>query len=219
MRSALTLSFCILIGSLAVSAPAFAVIHNVNMEGISFVPPSLTIATGDEVLWTNMAGSIIHTTTSGAPCTPDQIWNSGNLGNLGTFQFKFVAAGTYEYFCIPHCGLSMRGTIIVEDPIGSGIDDAVPASYRLRQNYPNPFNPTTTIEYTLLAPARVEIEIFNAKGKLVKRVESAVRDAGTFTAQWDATNTRGVRQASGIYFYQLKLNDVAVEMRKMVLLK
>jgi len=54
----------------------------------------------------------------------------------------------------------------------------------------------------LLSPARVEIEISNAQGKRVKEVENTFREAGSFTVQWDATSTTGVRQASGIYFYQ-----------------
>jgi plastocyanin len=29
------------------------------------------------------------------------------------YTHKFAAAGTFDYFCAPHCGVGMVGTVIV----------------------------------------------------------------------------------------------------------
>ncbi|NIR46298.1 MAG: hypothetical protein GWN99_17830 [Gemmatimonadetes bacterium] len=41
-------------------------------------------------------------------------FNSGNLKPGASFSHEFSVAGTYTYFCIPHEGAAMIGTVIVE---------------------------------------------------------------------------------------------------------
>jgi hypothetical protein len=93
-----------------------------------------------------------------------------------------------------------------------------PLSVMLGQNFPNPFNPMTTIEYTLTTRTAVAIEIFDASGTLVKRLDHGVHEAGTHQVQWDVRDSADRPVASGIYFYRLAgMQDSAT--RKMVLLK
>jgi plastocyanin len=97
-------------------APALATEHLVEMVGTSFQPQSITIQQGDAVRWRNTA-PIGHTTTSGTLCSPDGLWDSGLLFMNDEFVFTFNNAGTFPYFCIPHClCCAMMGTIIVEAP-------------------------------------------------------------------------------------------------------
>ena len=79
-----------------------------------FVPPSLTIKAGETVTWTWAGGS--HTVTSGTNCTADAVYTSGLQTTSGaTFKHTYAAAGTFEFFCEPHCASSgMKGTIIVQ---------------------------------------------------------------------------------------------------------
>ncbi|GEM_PF-2407533 len=84
---------------------------NVSIGDDFFSPASITVNSGDTVVWTNQ-GSRIHTVTSGTGCSPDGMFNSGNKGPGGTFSFTFGASGTFPYFCIPHCP-SMAGTVTV----------------------------------------------------------------------------------------------------------
>ncbi|MEI6127480.1 MAG: plastocyanin/azurin family copper-binding protein [Pseudomonadota bacterium] len=90
-----------------------AATFQVEMINFAFQPKELTVSPGDTVTWKIKAG--IHTTTSGASCAADGIWDSGSLSAGQSFSFTFAAAGNYPYFCIPHCALGMTGMIIVTD--------------------------------------------------------------------------------------------------------
>jgi plastocyanin len=88
-----------------------------------FSPPTLSIRVGDTVQW--MWASSGHSVNSGSSncvgdgsfCSPnDSNCAQGPLSNKGdTYSHTFTAAGTYPYFCRPHCGLGMVGTIQVEE--------------------------------------------------------------------------------------------------------
>lgn len=98
----------------------------------------------------------------------------------------------------------------VEVPVG-----ALPTQFELRQNYPNPFNPSTTIAFTLKKPSHVSLSIFNAQGQKIHELASGEFAAGHHEFDWDATDAQGAPLASGIYFYQLTLDDQQVT-KKMV---
>ena len=198
--------------------------HDISLEpsgpGFAFNPSTLTIQQGDIVRWTNNSTGVIHTTTSGIACSPSGLWNSGNLFPSSAFSRQFNdAPGNYDYICIPHCLGGMTGLLIVENT-ATGIEGNVtPPDFRLLQNAPNPFSPRTTIEYELNRTARVEIRIYNLKGQLVTVVENEIRSPGRFPVVWNGRDSRGTLQATGVYFYQMSMDGVAVEMRKMVLLR
>ncbi|RKU36194.1 hypothetical protein C6496_14255 [Candidatus Poribacteria bacterium] len=99
----------------------------------------------------------------------------------------------------------------------------LPEQTLLLANYPNPFNPETWIPYHLAADTVVEIRIYDARGSLVRSLELGHQRAGIYTgrgraAYWDGRNEVGERVASGVYFYQLKADNVSF-LRKMVILK
>jgi photosystem II stability/assembly factor-like uncharacterized protein len=93
----------------------------------------------------------------------------------------------------------------------------------LYQNYPNPFNPETWIPYQLAEDANVEIRIYSAGGQLVRMLNLGNKLAGSYTtresaAYWDGNNEVGEQVRSGIYFYDMKVND-SVSIKKMVVLR
>lgn len=82
----------------------------INMSASSFNPISVTVPVGRQVVWTNGSG-VPHTVT------PDNAaqagaWASAQLAAGGTFQHTFNTAGTYNYHCNFHNG--MTGTITVQ---------------------------------------------------------------------------------------------------------
>ena len=93
-------------------AAAEGEVHEVTMSGYSFVPSTISIAPGDSVHWANTTQEV-HTVTSGAGCAADGLFNSGNLPPGEGFGWRFETVGEYPYFCIPHCGLGMTGTVEV----------------------------------------------------------------------------------------------------------
>ena len=90
------------------------------MSNLSFQPGALTINAGDTVRWTNH-DSVSHTVTSGTNCQDNGVWaSSGLLSNGQTFSVTFNQAGTYPYFCMPHCFLGMTGNILA-NPVSLNI--------------------------------------------------------------------------------------------------
>ena len=84
-------------------------------NSLSFSPSTINVNTGDTVNWEwKFSG---HSTTSGTNCTFNgpgpNAWDSGILGSGATFQFTFNTAGSFPYFCSPHCFFGMVGTVNV----------------------------------------------------------------------------------------------------------
>jgi hypothetical protein len=93
------------------------------------------------------------------------------------------------------------------------ISSEIPVSFSLSQNYPNPFNPSTRIRFALPKNSFAQIIVFDALGREVEKILSEQLNAGTYEADWNATN-----YPSGVYFYSIKTDDFAAT-RKMVLIK
>ena len=125
-------------------------------------------------------------------------------------------------------GLFSRKNFFIYLGPATGIDDLNPivGEFRLEQNYPNPFNPTTNIGFVIsdgstsltTGSVFVELKVYDTVGRLVKTLVNENREAGVYTAQWDATNEQGQRVTSGLYVYRITAGEYT-GMKKMVLLK
>lgn len=78
--------------------------HTVKIVDYAFSPQSLTINSGDTVIWTN-SDSVKHTVTGG-------VLDSPLLGAGESYKFTFTTKGTYDYICTPHP--YMKGSVIVQ---------------------------------------------------------------------------------------------------------
>ena len=106
-------------------------------------------------------------------------------------------------------------------PVTSGIDGGTrnPRSYQLEQNYPNPFNPGTTIRFHLPSRQRVNLRIYDVKGRVVRALlRDQFHAAGPQEVYWDGRNDTGSLVASGVYFYRLEAGPFA-RTKQMTLLK
>ncbi len=91
----------------------------VTIELIAFKPMSLTVQSGDTVIWKQLDPGF-HTVTSGtveqggAGVTqhPDGKFDSGQVGTGGTYEFTFAEPGLYTYYCQIHPA-TMRAEIQV----------------------------------------------------------------------------------------------------------
>jgi len=77
-----------------------------------FIPSTVTIDVGGEVVWENVDNAA-HTVTSGSPADgPDGSFDSSLIMAGGaSFSHTFADAGTFTYFCMVHPW--MQGTVIV----------------------------------------------------------------------------------------------------------
>jgi plastocyanin len=86
---------------------------------VNFTHLNLTITVGTTVTWTNQAGGIPHTTTSGTGGLYDGLgWNSPFLNQNETFSHTFSKVGTFVYTCRVHP--SMNATVTVTDGSSGG---------------------------------------------------------------------------------------------------
>ena len=107
-------------------------------------------------------------------------------------------------------------TAVAEVEVVTGVEQVsqeVPETITLGQNYPNPFNPTTTIEYQLEKAQNVRLAVYDVLGRQVALLADGVQPAGTFHADFDASNL-----ASGMYLYKLETESSTLT-RMMTLLK
>ncbi|PKK84080.1 MAG: hypothetical protein CVT49_05510 [candidate division Zixibacteria bacterium HGW-Zixibacteria-1] len=94
----------------------------------------------------------------------------------------------------------------------------LPVRFELDQNYPNPFNPETQIDFNIPSRSHVNISIYNMLGQMVATLTDREYEAGGHCLVWDGTDMTGSRASSGIYFYRMKVGDLAIA-RKMLLIK
>jgi serine protease len=149
---------------------------------------------------------------------------------LGSYKFASARAG------LVGCGYNNSNADFDNFCVGAAVsmvfagDDApqptepqaktapLPAQFELNQNYPNPFNPTTTIGYSLFAPADVEVVVLNVLGQQIRTLVNEYQSAGQHSVVWDGTDVNGNGVASGVYFYRMTSNGM-VDTKKMLLMK
>jgi hypothetical protein len=78
---------------------------------------------------------------------------------------------------------------------------------------PNPFNPRTELRFTGLPGRPTVLEIFDARGALVRRLFHGAADGSEVVATWDAGDA-----ASGLYVARLRSGTVTTQ-RKLLLLR
>jgi subtilisin family serine protease len=100
----------------------------------------------------------------------------------------------------------------------SGVDDLLAGLTRpmVWQNTPNPALGSTVIRYALPGPSHVSIEIFSAKGELVRTLADGDCERGYGQARWDGRTNAGGQASSGVYFYRFRAAGVT-EVKSLVL--
>ncbi len=190
----------IILGCLLLNIPiAYATTHEVSMIENVFVPETLSIVTGDTVLWINN-GAISHTATSGTDCTSDGLWNSGLITPGNSFSFAFDSTADYPYFCIPHCNLGMIGLIRVQES-GIEIDETdSPSVFEFKNTTPNLFVDDIEITYEMKIRGYINISLYRIDGQLATTLVNGIQDNGIKSVFWDGKNRKGVESPDGIYF-------------------
>ncbi len=94
----------------------------------------------------------------------------------------------------------------------------VPLRVALAPNRPNPFNPSTVIPFDLPAAGHVRLELYDVRGRLVRRLADGAFEAGFHRAVWDGRDDQGRPAASGVYLCALRAAGEVVT-RKMTLLR
>ena len=181
---------------------------------------------------TNVGGLVGSIDSLNTVSVSNSYWDTDTSGLLTTAGNKGEGRTTIE-MTVPHEGNTYVGwdfTDIWVDDVefhnngypflgwhDTGIEDSyelLVMSYELEQNYPNPFNNQTNIGYTLLEMNDVEISVYNGNGQFVKNLVNEKQESGKHSVLFNAGNLN-----SGIYYYQLKIDGVGKETKKMLYLR
>jgi hypothetical protein len=85
---------------------------------------------------------------------------------------------------------------------------------QLNANYPNPFNPSTRISFTLEEPAEVVLTVFDISGRQIMQENLGTKQAGLHSEE---VNLEGL--TSGMYIYEVELNNTWRQQSTMMLIK
>jgi hypothetical protein len=186
---------------------------------ISWAIPSINPMADDGLGYDDTAGDGIFTTSI---MFPD---SSGRF-----VEYKYLYNSTYE------CTTQANRSFFIDENFDDAgnpqildlaffntcwidVTEEIPTiPFALKQNFPNPFNPVTTISFTVPERGRAVLNVYNVKGELVQTLVDDVVDAGEVSVTWDATDRFGRQISSGVYFYRLKVGDMEMS-RKMILLR
>ncbi|MFA5498499.1 MAG: right-handed parallel beta-helix repeat-containing protein [Candidatus Cloacimonadia bacterium] len=98
-------------------------------------------------------------------------------------------------------------------------------------NYPNPISltenassaersmPGTTISFQLPKSSQAVIDIYNVKGQFVKRLINAELSKGEYSIFWNGKDEQERLVGSGLYMYQLSVDDVIVSSGRCTVIK
>lgn len=95
---------------------------------------------------------------------------------------------------------------------------AAPARLELVGARPNPFGSATRIVFRLPAPTRVNVNVYDVEGRLVRTLVDRTLAAGEQSVSWDGRANDGSRAGAGIFFYSFRAGDLQ-ETRKLVHLR
>jgi photosystem II stability/assembly factor-like uncharacterized protein len=105
------------------------------------------------------------------------------------------------------------------DVVNEKIRSILPAEFMLGQNYPNPFNPLTTIPLTLPENSEITVNVYNLLGQEILTLFKGELNAGKHYLVWDGKNSYRQQMPSGVYIYQMRVQNGERFTGKMVLIK
>jgi hypothetical protein len=138
---------------------------------------------------------------------------SGDIDNDGNGDIVFssgsFASDKPQLFMIEHEEESLSTKVINHNILND---------FKLAQNFPNPFNPTTKINYLLNRPSKIEVTIFNIKGKEIFKLYEGYQSIGKYSLLWNGVDSNQKAVPSGVYFLKMKTKNNS-QIRKMILTK
>lgn len=158
------------------------------------------ITHNDNILMSNGTVTVQFSYTAPATIGLDTIWSVGIATNSGGNS----SGDEWNW--------SANKSLYVKLATGINQTNSELNDYRLSQNYPNPFNPETNIEYDLPVAGKVELNVYDISGKLMKVLVNEFKPAGNYSITLNAGDL-----PSGVYLYTLKAERYEKTLRMVVI--
>jgi len=146
-----------------------------------------------------------------------------SLGTDGGFSYEhdgsLADSDSFVYVATDGALDSAPVTVVVTTNGPTGVRDAQrPPGSRWLRIQPNPFNSTTLVSYHLPQPQRVEVSVFDVRGRCVALLVDRPQAGGTHSFLWDGRDDRGRSLPSGVYLIRVRGDGQSLG-RKVVRLK
>jgi len=128
--------------------------------------------------------SVSHFDTAAEPNLLMEPFINSSLTNVDLTQFAFVDIGWLG---------TLTGVEGTPTPIAARV-----------QATPNPFSTATALRFQLTHGGKTSLEVFDARGALVKRLPEVWRSAGPQAVRWDGTDVDERRAPAGVYFWRVR---------------
>lgn len=156
-----------------------------------------------------VAGS--HAQTIPDPVTYAATYGYDDLGRLTAVDIESQLSTVYTYDAIGNMtSLSQTAFsgVFVEPE-----QNELPSKFALHPAYPNPFNPQTTIQFDLPRVTSIQLELFDALGRMIRVLENGITQAGSHEVVLS-----GRTLSTGVYFVVMSTPNQRM-VQKLLLLK
>lgn len=170
-----------------------ATVHVVNVVDNEFNPATLNVLVGDTVRWARNNSLNPHTTTSTTIPAGATAWNRAINSTTPTFDYRVTVAGTYNYHCNIHPGITgsftATGGASINEYVsdsdftvnGNLVRDAIRITINLKRAYP------------------IRLQLYDMKGTLVKELNNNDYAPGIYTEIYPVSD-----MAKGFYLLRLE---------------
>jgi CubicO group peptidase (beta-lactamase class C family) len=136
-----------------------------------------------------------------------------------TYKVVYLSFG-FEAINPPSKGDSLMLRIIswyvgVEEEI---VQQDPSANLHYLRTQPNPFKGELQVEYFVASASVLELQIYDAAGRMVRELLKEPTKPGIYRIKWDGRDSEGSRVPSGVYFCRMKAGDFT-STKKMILLR
>jgi hypothetical protein len=144
---------------------------------------------------------------------PPRRFDSGLVSGGGEFPKIDIRAALHDSACYDTV-LAVRAAPATPSATGPGIVAATVSGLE-----PNPFRVSTRVDIALPAASRVDLGIFDVRGRVVRSLARGVRlNAGRYSFVWNGDRDQGLHAASGVYVVRLAV-DGRTSLRRIVKLQ
>jgi len=162
-------------------------------------------------------GQMLFGTTGGISLFDGETWKSFTQsdGLIGNNVLDIKVDSSNNIWIATNNGLSK----LTEIPSSIGNNHEISNNkIVLLQSYPNPFNLSINFSITISQSSKINFQIYNSLGKLIKEIINKPYSKGSYILSWNAQDENDNIINSGIYFARIQTSNMIVT-KKIVLLK
>ncbi len=170
----------------------------VRVSGYDLRINAVTINGTDTLSWWNGATRIDMTgKTPRMPGMPDSLLLGGLVPGIRYYAILRSVDAAKNWSAFSNMAFFTPGTIT-----GVGEGDGAPALV-VGSPRPSPTSGRSEVSLSLPTAMMVEATVFDAQGRLARRLESGTLSAGSHLLSWDGTLDSGGQAASGVYWIRV----------------